>query len=316
MGNTAPNIVVIDIYVKSYTLIQSAMGLLEHIQAGAELIRKQVSFTTSYPDNSGSFTPDAAQMILGVTLEAPCRLRIYENASSLNNALESSRPFNIGVSGSVALVADISASEAGTYTIDPALFMITDDFETPEVFYRVDGPTTSIDVSLNTFLLEDGNITASAGTPYTTANKRTITINEDSVTPTEYRTGTIPSLNSPRTYLLISSSLTTASHETRLRLYSTEDSLTSDTELSRSFSAPTDTGSFLIADMIVTGSEVTYFSPKIVGANLSTMGTNLSLIQTNKNSIDGTSGIYYVLQNLTGTTQTIEQSIHIYSLED
>jgi hypothetical protein len=70
--------------------------------------------------------------------------------------------------------------------------------------------------------------------------------------------------------------------------------------------------------MILSGSETTYFTPKIIGANLQTMGTDLNAIRTDRVAIVGLNELYYVIQNpnTSGPILPISASIHVFSLED
>jgi hypothetical protein len=70
--------------------------------------------------------------------------------------------------------------------------------------------------------------------------------------------------------------------------------------------------------MILSGSETTYFTPKIIGANLQTMGTDLNTIRTDRVAIVGLNELYYVIQNpnTSGPILPISTSIHVFSLED
>ena len=70
----------------------------------------------------------------------------------------------------------------------------------------------------------------------------------------------------------------------------------------------------LIVDAIITGSETTYFIPKIIGANLSDMGTILSSLTVPK----GTNELYYIFQSMAtaGGAQNMTASIHVLSVEN
>lgn len=285
------------------------MGLEQYIRAGANLERRIITVTSTQP-GTGSVDLGSAYILLSVSTDRPCRLRLYDNSQSLANSGERARLFgNTSVSASVALVGDFSMSAPGVYSIDPPLYGVTQNTLT---YYRVEN-TQSLAQPTLTFTrynIED--------TQVSTANRVTLPNIMGQLLPQQISSGSIQESSIPRTYLLVSASLSNTAVPTRLRLYSTKESLTNQTELSRSFTTESRNNSNLIVDAILTGSEITYFVPKIVGANLQTMGTNLNSIRTNQVAIMGLNEVYYVLQNLatTGTAASISASLHVFSLED
>jgi hypothetical protein len=70
----------------------------------------------------------------------------------------------------------------------------------------------------------------------------------------------------------------------------------------------------LLVDVIITGSETTYFIPKIIGANLENMGTVLNAL----NVPQGNNELYYIFQSMatTGGAQDMTASIHVVSVEN
>jgi hypothetical protein len=101
-------------------------------------------------------------------------------------------------------------------------------------------------------------------------------------------------------------------------LYTTSGSFSDTVEVNRSFTTESSATSKLIMDAIMSGSETTYFVPKIIGANLKNMGIDLNLIRNNSDKIMGANELYYILQNAntTGGTVAISASLHLFSLED
>lgn len=285
------------------------MGLEQYIRAGANLERRIISVTTVQP-GTGSVNLGSAYILLSVSTDRPCRLRLYDTSQSLVNAGEQARLFgNTSVSASVALVGDFSMSAPGVYSIDPPLYGITQNTLT---YYRVES-TQSLEQPIVTFTrynIEDAQVSI--------ANRVTLPNIMGQLLPQQISSGSIQESSIPRTYLLVSASVVNTTVPTRLRLYSTKESLTNQTELSRSFTTESSNNSNLIVDAILTGSEITYFVPKIAGANLQTMGTNLNSIRTNQEAIMGLNELYYVLQNVStgGSAANITASLHVFSLED
>lgn len=286
------------------------MGLKESIKEGAIFQRTDVTVVTN-EQGSGSVNLGSAYILLNVTTDFPCRLRLYDTSASLDNFGESVRPFgNTNISASVALVADMSMSLAGSYTIDPVLYGIVDDALSKLSYYRIT-ETQSLAYPTLTFTrynIEDSNIS--------TENRVNLPVIQASLAPLGINYGTITSVGLPKTYLLVSASVSGSNTIARLRLYATDSVFTDSVEVSRSFSVEPSSDSKLIVDMILSGSETTYFSPKIVGANLQTMGGNLISIQNSQQNIAGISDLYYILENPSTTdTQIVSASVHVFELE-
>jgi hypothetical protein len=286
------------------------MGLKEQLKAGASLKRNTISFIDLV--GSGSVSLGSGYAILNVQTSIPCRLRLYDSQASRDNAGEIIRPLgDTNISSSVALIGDFSMSSAGTYTVDPILYGLPD---TADTFYRVipSGPT----ITITSFLFDDGNYPPTPNTFYTLDNKRTLPEITGSLTSGSVFSGTIADSDIPKTYLLVSASLSTAAQHVRLRLYSTGSSISDAAELVRPFASEPQSSVQLIADMILSSSQVTYFSPKIVGANLETMGSNLILLRGDQTAIAGKNELYYVLENKLTGASNVTASVHVYSLED
>jgi hypothetical protein len=243
---------------------------------------------------------------------APCRLRLYDNIQSLNDAAERTRAFsNTNISASTALIGDFTMS-AGTYTIDPVVYGVVQDPIPRLTYYRIDNaePSAVPYIEFNRYLLENSAVS--------TISRRNMPILTASLAATALVSGTIYNSQIPTTYLLVSASVTGSGAPVRLRLYSTSHSLANETEKSRSFASESTATSGLIVDAIMSASEITHFVPKIMGVNLKNMGTNLNLIRNNIETIVGVTEIYYLLQNAntSGGSVPISASLHIFSLED
>lgn len=288
------------------------MGLAEYIETGASLTRQTTTLETN-PSGSGSFSLGSSYVLLSLTTNSPCRLRLYDTLASLNNTGEISRPFGItNISASVALVGDFSMSAAGTYTIDPALYGIVENTSNKLTYYRVDNTASGQFplITFNTYLLEDSAVA--------TDGRRTISTPTHNLSGSQYSTGTISIPSIPQTYLLVSASVSGANTRARLRLYSTTASLSDTVELNRPFVSESSQNSYLIVDAILSGSETTFFIPKIIGVNLKNITTDLNLIKNNIPKIMGENTLYYVIQNVTSsaTVVPINASVHVFSLED
>lgn len=291
------------------------MGLTEQIRAGGKLTRNLVQFVTDVV-GSGSASLGSAYALINITPSLPCRLRLYDNEFSRDNLSEISRSFgDTNIQDNIALVGDFSQSVGGqSFKIDPTLYSVTENSFT---YYRVD-PPSEINIQATIFNLEDLSIETNnfvrRDLPIISASLE-YNPNQGAIV----EKGTINSLDIPTTYLLVSASLDDSAHIARLRLYSISSSLNLESEISRSFDVEASPNAFLIVDMILSGSNTTYFSPKIIGANLDTMGTDLENIRTSRELISGKKEIYYMLENKNINAvgaENIEVSLHVFSLEN
>jgi hypothetical protein len=89
-------------------------------------------------------------------------------------------------------------------------------------------------------------------------------------------------------------------------------------EKARPFSVEASESARLIVDMILSQSLPTYFSPKIIGANLKNIKQSLNDMRGNANLISGENELYYILENISTAAGTadISASLHVYSLEE
>lgn len=292
------------------------MGLAEQIRAGAVLERINTTFITD-PSGVGSVSLGSAYALLGIQTETPCRIRFYDNVAGRDDAGEINRSFgNSNISASVSLIADISMSVAGKYTIDPVLYGMPTTLSNPLTYYRV-SPAAAITIVASTYTIEDSNVPAGTG-DYVVSNRRALPTFTGSVALTAGAmvSGAIQNSIIPQTYLLISASLDNTAHRARLRFYSTSGSLYDSVEKARAFSTEPSASANLIVDMILSGSEVTYFTPKIMGTNIQNVTNNLLEMRGNDTLISGKNELYYILQNVGASSAAISASVHVYSLED
>ena len=282
------------------------MGLKEYIRLGAKLSRGLVSIQTN-DSGSGSVEIGSAYALLSIQTNFPCRLRLYDTLDSLNNLGEIARSFgNTNISSSVALIGDFTMS-AGKYTIDPVLYGAVTPANTNLTYYRIDstGSGQYPNLIFNRYLLEDSSVS--------TVNRVSLPTITGSLSVGQIISGSIIDAQIPKTYLLVSASLNAASSTARVRLYSTLVSINNSTEKNRGFVTESQMNT-LIVDAIITGSETTYFIPKIIGVNLEDMGTQLNTVTIPK----GKNELYYIFQSMasTGGAQNMSASIHILSVEN
>lgn len=297
------------------------MGLAEQIRGGANLDRTNISFVTDV-SGVGSVDLGATYALLKIQTSIPCRLRLYDSQASRDNEGEIVRPFGVtDISASVALVGDFSMSTANvTYTTDPILYGLTSNAENKLTYYRVTEAVSAPTIQVTRYLLEDRAVSAQIGGQYSTENRRTLP--QIKVGPLEPNVisasgaGVLSDTSIPQTFLFVSASIVGATNIARIRLYNSSASLNSVTEASRSFSVEASASAGLIADIIISGSETTYFTPKIIGGNFNNVGTDLILAQLDQGKMLGDNALYYRVENKSTTAQPITASFHVYSLED
>lgn len=284
------------------------MGLKQYIQAKADLRREVITVTTG-ANGSGSINLGSAYLLYFLESDTDCRVRLYDNESSLNDATEQSRGFgNTNIPASIALISDFNLT-SGSYTIDPGLYGVTATPSNKLTYYRINNAATPPVLRLGRYLLEDSAISA--------ASRTVIPVIETSLSPGQMKSGSIASVSMPKTYLLVSASVNNTSAPIRVRMYNLSSALSNTVEKNRPYTTESETRT-LIVDAILTGSETTYFVPKIVGANLENMGTDLSIIKSNFSTLAGKSEMYYIIENLAtaGSTEFVTASFHAFSLED
>lgn len=288
------------------------MGLAEYIKSGVVLKRESIKLVTDVT-GSGSVNLGSAYIVLSINTDKPCRLRLYDNSASCYNPLEKNRIFgDTNIPNNIALIGDLSMSSAGTHTIDPVIYGVVEDFGSKSTFYKIDDVASAPYpvITFNRYLLEDSNINTSA--------RRTLPAISSILSENQSITGSINNLQIPKTYLLISASVSGSNTLTRLRLYHTPDALLDSSEISRPFASESSADSSLMVDAIMSSSQITHFVPKIIGANLRYIEPNLNIIKNDITKIMGNNELYYILQNVSssGGPVSMSVSLHVFSLEE
>jgi len=286
------------------------MGLKEQLSAGSNLLVRdniRLTITGSRPQYTGSVDLGGTFTLISALSTTPCRIRLYGNSGSRNDVTELGRPFNSQstIASNIALIADINLTDTNTFNFYPPVFGTALDISnTTSVYYTIDtgsanpfSGTTSI--IFNRFLLEDTTIT----NLYSVNTRETLYVSASALVPSAYNTG---SFQSPRTYLLynVQSNFSTA----RLRLYTTSQSRDNTTELSRVFATEPNSGSGLIADLLLDATQTFPVTPLLIGRNDTDQGYF--------GSVPATQETYYTLTNLSAGTVNASVTMSIFSLED
>jgi hypothetical protein len=270
------------------------MGLAEHLRDGAVLERKSIPFSGNGITSTSFGT---AYIILGIEVDAPCRIRFYDNQTSVNNSLEQTRSFgDTPLTTDIALIADVSMSAPGEYSIDPVLFGTPENVVT--YFNITENNSTTINGNLLVYNLEDPNIQPDPENPfYTIPLKRTITFNNNSGVLTQTQG------NIPKTYLMLDA---IADADCRLRIYGRRSSIDNQDEIDREFhQAIMSPDLILLADMLLDNGVTTKFIPKLIGTNMQSIPFDISSISINRTAIAAVSEIYYRLEPVATVTMNI-----------
>ena len=197
------------------------------------------------------------------------------------------------------------------------MYGVAQDGTTELSYYRVDSAVSPPQIQITKYLLEDISKPPTVGTAYTTANRRSFDLKVSSLSTNASASGAFADgMSVPLTYLLVSASVSGTNNVVRLRLYSNSAPIYNQVEKTRAFENEP-TGSVpLILDAFLSGSETTYFVPKIIGANLQNMGTDLIPLRLNRENVYGENELYYVIENKGSVTTTVTASLHLYALED
>lgn len=294
------------------------MGLFEQIKDGAVLKRENVSFIAS-AGGTGTVPLGSVYALLSIQTTVPCRFRLYDKQSSRDDATEQSRVFgDTNIPDSIALVTDISMSTAGTYTIDPILYGVSDDLTNRLSYYRINPTGITPTITLTRFLLDDRNIVPNIQNSYDVDNRRNLPAISAVLAYNQLDSGSISNSQIPTTYILVSASLTNSGQIARLRLYNQSSSINNTSEKTRPFATEPSASVGLIVDAILNSGVTTHFVPKIIGSNIENIGTNLQLAKANSDLISGEKKLYYILENVepSSPSETIEVKLNVYSLEE
>ena len=285
------------------------MGLKEHLQAGAVLDRKAVPLAVDPVLGSGSIEIGSAYLLYTIQTDTGCRLRLYDNSSSLNDVTEQARVFgDTNIPDSIALISDYTMS-AGIFTVDPVVYGVCESPVDRLTYYKIDNASTPPNIVFNRYLLEDSTVD--------TDSRVILPPIQHELFPGQLASSSLFDLNMPRTYLFVSASVSNTSAPIRVRMYNTRGILTSSVEKMRPYGTEALTTTLLI-DAVLTGSQTTYFVPKIIGANLQNMGSDITRIRNNFGALAGKNEMYYIVENLApvGPTASVTASFHVFSLED
>ena len=263
------------------------MGILEQVQSGSSFVRTQTSFSSE--TISGSTTAfNYSYILLGITSQAPCRVRLYSDSSSM--VLDANRvTSSFALNPAVGLILDTELDSSSlSLEFDPPIIGTT--FSNGQTWYNINSTTTH-SVTITSYPIE-----------FTTASRSQIAVSGSGLLTGS--TGVQGNIYSPKSFILLSGSASQS--ESRLRLYSQDINSVPNAEKVRAFGAEPATGSALIVDIAFDSASLQYkLVPILEGYNLNTYSV-------------GQNSVGYILQNIstTAASTNVTASLHVYSIED
>lgn len=287
------------------------MGLKEQIVSGASALKREtinipISGGTipSTPRRTGSAALGNTFVLTTIQATTRCRIRLYGDSGSRNDATELARPFNSqSIPSAIGLIADINLDDESLVRIVPAIYgMNLDNPAASAIYWTVDSGSafllSSTDkISVTRFLLEDPAVINLAGVN----TRQVITIPAALIPATSSFTGSVVT---PKTYLIYK--VASDASPIRLRLYTSASLRDVATEASRSFLTEPGSGSGLIADFYMEDTATVPLSPIVMGRN------DNDLVNLN---VSPTAESYYRMTN-ESATGTVSASVFVFSLED
>ena len=264
------------------------MGLIEQIISGSRFSRKTVTINSTSPGTTGQLDMDATYILLGASVSAPCRVRLYGTSGSV--AIDKTRPSSsFDYSASVALNLDAGFTDVLSINFIPPIISTT--YLNNKTWYNVES-STSVAVTLKYYPIE-----------IDTGSRTYLQI--PSITGTSLAGNETASgdFTSPKSFLILGA--LSENSESRLRLYSRPIDQVPNSEKNRTFVTEPTSGSYLISDIVYDSASFFYrITPTIQAYNLETYES-------------GNNRVGYILENLSSNPQTgVYGSVLIYPLED
>lgn len=265
------------------------MGLIQEFENGVRFERNTTTLTNVL---GTGFTRElgGSYILLGVSANSPCRIRLYAESSSV--AIDNLRPANsFEYSASVALNLDTQLT-AGTQSLTFNPPIIASTFGDKRTWYNVVA-IQQVDVSITYYPIG----TNSPSEPF-------INIPNNTGTNLGSLAKISGSITSPKSFILLAAS-SPSNTDIRLRLYSRPIEDVVESEKNRPFNNLSADGSHLIVDMLFDSASFLYpISPVLQAYNL-------------EDYMNANNRVGYILENLSATPKTnVYASLGIYTLEN
>ncbi len=270
------------------------MGLVEQINSGSIFTRGTVNLT-NIPSTGSTTEFGGTYILLGITANNPCRVRLYADYSS--SVVDAPRPSSsFDYSASVALNLDAGLTPGTqSLTFIPPIIATTNGGSL--TWYNIESPSP-VNVGIKYYPIE-----------YNLSSRTWLNIpNSDGVTLAANQTSSGNFSGSvteqiPKSFLILGA--TSTSQSIRLRLYSRPIEDIPDVEKLRVYGVQPSASAYLISDMLFDSSSYVYsVSPVLQAYNL-------------EGYLSASNRIGYILQNTSGGTQNnLYTAIKIYPLEN
>lgn len=272
------------------------MGLVQQLQSGSVFLRGTVNLTNT-PSKGSTTSFGGTYILLGITADAPCRVRLYAKSASV--AIDESRPSSsFNYSASVALNLDSALTpDAQSLTFVPPIIATT--YAGGLTWYNIESMSAGpVNVGINYYPIE---YNLNTRTWINIPDDVGITLNANQTSSGNF-TGSATELL-PKSFLMLNA--TSPSQSMRLRLYSKPIEEVPLTEKNRAYGLQPSASSYIISDMLFESRSFIYnISPVLQAYNL-------------EGYLSASNRVGYILQNTAGSTQTnLLTAIKIYPLED
>lgn len=273
------------------------MGLIQQIQSGSLFIRGTANLTNT--PSSGSISEfGATYILLGISADAPCRVRLYANSASI--ARDLSRPsssFNYSTSVALNLDAGLTPGTQSLTFVPPVIATTNNAGLT---WYNIES-ATPVNVAINYYPIEEYKLGSSSRTWINIPNDVGVNLGASQTSSGNFSGSATEPV--PKSFLMLNA--TSTSQSMRLRLYSLPIEQISNAEKSRAYGVQPSTSSSLITDMLFESASYVYnVSPVLQAYNL-------------EGYLSASNRVGYILQNTSGVTQNfLLAAIKIYPLED
>ena len=262
------------------------MGIFQLAQSGSNFQRQDITIDSS-PSLGQSTGFGTSYILLGVTVESACRVRLYSDSASV--ALDEARPTSsFDIDPAVGLVVDAMITGSTTeLTFDPPIIGTT--FSTSATWYNISSSTAQ-NVTFTAYPIEFAE--------YPDERDTLTFMGADIPTASGGEQGNI---TSPKGFIILSGSTDTVA---RLRLYSRPVETVIPAEISRPFGGSPIVESSLIVDILFDAAGSYKLTPVLEAFNL-------------EQYAQGSNQVGYILQNQSATAEaTITASLYIYPIED
>jgi len=265
------------------------MGLVEQIISGSVFTRGTITLSNS-PSKGFASAFGASYILLSVSADAPCRVRLYATSQSV--AIDEARPTSsFDYSASVALNLDAALTTGQlSLTFNPPVMASTSTLA--RTWYNIESATSPNNVTFRSYPIE---LNPASRTILNIPSPSGISLGANATSSGNFTT--------PKSFVMLSAICPTT--DIRLRLYSRPIEDISSAEQSRPFISQSADGSHLISDMLFDSASYLYeISPILQAYNL-------------ESYLSASNRVGYIIENTSGASKSnVYAGVFIYPVED